>query len=514
MNVTYSKKGPIYDPGICRCCGALKKCRILNLEYEYLGQKETYSDIFVECFGLMLSHLDGETKDRLICATCVSRLREASSFRRQVLQCEEKMLQSWIHVHSEGASGPPMVKKEFKIEVIKKEIEDDDMDHCEDNHDNGNALSDNIKVETNSKKVVTRNDELAKQQLLNKILKMKEKLKKIHPDKKLPKPKLKPPVRDKFVDEDSLMFQNAVTIVENSYVCPFQTSYSTYFCVYCKATFTDPNQLRDHTSKHDPKTFKSVFSKRKATYIDIERIDCRHCETKILDMDSFKTHIKDVHGKVVNNIKEEILKFRLKSDTISCTECDKTFVFFHALKRHMAEHFGSFVCDACGAHYFDRRSLELHTRNSHKSDERYACHECGKLFKSKHTMFFHVSSVHKKEAAFQCSKCDAVLFSDKDRYKHMLDVHGEAKIFPCDICGKVYTIKKNLREHNRTVHLKIFKHKCGICDRGFAQPSRLNEHVMSIHRNEKSFHCDICGKSYPRLHYLKIHIQSHNSQGP
>ncbi|KAL0808614.1 hypothetical protein ABMA28_013053 [Loxostege sticticalis] len=519
MSVINNKKGPIYDPGTCRCCGASKKCRILNVEYEYQDQKEIYSDLFVECFGLVLFHLDGEPIDRLICATCVSRLREACSFRRQVLQCEEKLLQSRIHVHEEGTCGPPPMV--IKTEVtIKEENEDEDhMDYCEDST-NDIGVNENVsanpvatdKTEPSAKRSPTK-DDLARRQLLLKIQKMKERLKRVQRAKKPPTPQYRPlPVHDKFVDEESLIYENTVTIVENSYVCPFQTSYSTYFCVYCKSTFSDPIKLRDHNSKHDPKRFKYVFNNKKSTHIDIERIDCRLCDQNITDMDTLKSHLKE-HGKKLNNVKEEFLKFRLKNGTISCTECDKSFVFFHALKRHMAEHFGSFVCDICGAHYFDRRTLDMHTKNSHKSEEsRYSCHECGKLLKNKHSMFLHVSSVHKKEAAFQCSKCDEVFFSYKDRYRHMLDVHREAKIYPCDSCGKVYTNTKNLREHNRTVHLKIFKHRCGICDRGFAQPSRLNEHVMSMHRNERSFYCDMCGKSYPRLHYLKLHIQSHNSQ--
>lgn len=54
---TSTKKGPIIDPGLCRCCGAMKKCRLLNVEYEWLGQKEVYSDMFVDTFGLLVNIL-------------------------------------------------------------------------------------------------------------------------------------------------------------------------------------------------------------------------------------------------------------------------------------------------------------------------------------------------------------------------------------------------------------------------------------------------------------------------
>lgn len=52
---TNTRKGPIVDPGLCRCCGAMKKCRLLNVEYEWLGTREVYSDMFVDCFGLLVS---------------------------------------------------------------------------------------------------------------------------------------------------------------------------------------------------------------------------------------------------------------------------------------------------------------------------------------------------------------------------------------------------------------------------------------------------------------------------
>lgn len=59
-----------------------------------------------------LSHLEGEDSERLICATCVVRLRQARAFRQQVLQCEEKLLHANIQVHEgiyqQGIGSPPI----------------------------------------------------------------------------------------------------------------------------------------------------------------------------------------------------------------------------------------------------------------------------------------------------------------------------------------------------------------------------------------------------------------------
>lgn len=48
-------KGPILDPAICRCCRSIKKCRLLGAEYDWMGQKEIYSDMIMDCFGLLVS---------------------------------------------------------------------------------------------------------------------------------------------------------------------------------------------------------------------------------------------------------------------------------------------------------------------------------------------------------------------------------------------------------------------------------------------------------------------------
>lgn len=53
---TNRRKGPVVEAGECRCCGEVKKCRLLNVEYECLGQREVYSDMFVDCFGLVVSY--------------------------------------------------------------------------------------------------------------------------------------------------------------------------------------------------------------------------------------------------------------------------------------------------------------------------------------------------------------------------------------------------------------------------------------------------------------------------
>ncbi|XP_013163786.1 PREDICTED: gastrula zinc finger protein XlCGF26.1-like [Papilio xuthus] len=512
---TINRKGPIIDPGVCRCCGCLKKCRIINIEYEWQGQKEIYSDMFMDCFGLLLSHLEGGPEERLICATCVSRLREACAFRKQVLRCEELLLSAKIHLDNDVEESKEGIKADIKIEsIVENEVVEED-------HNNEAVLipDSNNEPDVNSKKKSSvKKDKVLKRKRKTKVTVNKEKhelvtrMQKVKKLKDADVPEQKGNAKTKNTNDNEMMARhNTICIVENSYVCPFDTSFSDYFCIYCRKQFTDPNKLREHTMTHDPQIYKDLPQK-KTLQIDILRIDCRLCTQRIDNIDDLKRHITSIHHKVLYpNIDNEFLKFRLTPVRLICTECDESFTFFHALKKHMAEHFGTCICDICGAHYFQERMLILHQKTHQKTDENYPCKECGKLFKSKHNRYLHIARTHKKEPAYPCTKCDEVLFSYTLRYRHMIEVHGIERLFECEQCDRTYDSRKSLREHNRRFHLKIFKHQCDLCDKRFYLPSRLKEHIAS-HSGERNFRCEYCGKSYPRLRGLKVHMQSHSTE--
>ncbi|KAJ0170010.1 hypothetical protein K1T71_014616 [Dendrolimus kikuchii] len=317
--------------------------------------------------------------------------------------------------------------------------------------------------------------------------------------------------RKRVVDNDNKAFRNTATIIENSYVCPFDTSYSDYYCIYCREVFTDPDKLREHNLTHDAGSFTKCDLNKKFLQVDVYRIDCRLCDVKINTIETLKEHLKDIHSVNLYNMDNEFLKFRLTNNNLKCYECGASFSFFHALKKHMAEHFGTCICDICGAHYFEERMLLLHQKTHQKIEENHTCEQCGKIFKSKHSRYIHETRIHKKEPVYQCTKCDEVLFSYSLRYRHMMEVHGEQRLFHCDHCDRAYDSRKSLREHNRRYHLKIYKHQCDLCDKRFYLPSRLKEH-MATHTGERNFRCEYCGKSYPRLRSLKVHMQSHSSE--
>lgn len=544
-----NKKGPIIDSGSCRCCGATKRCRLLNVEYDWSGQKEIYSDMFLDCFGLLLSHLDGEAEERLICATCVLRLRDASLFRRQVLLCEETLLKSRMTTVTENDIELKVdieVKKETSDHCILEESNNNDCLYSDNDNDNNtsdghmdcgsnedmkikhestNKVKELPKLGLRSKETVRKpgrkrmslKDVKVKREMLMNLKYMKQKLLMMKKNNlQIKQPIVKLVKMKPYIDKDYNSLQNAITIVKNSFVCPFFTIYGDYHCMYCREMFTDPSELRVHTLKHDPATYKDVVESKKNLLIDIDRIDCRLCPTNIDNIDSLKTHLTTAHGqKIHKETSNEFLKFKLKLGLLSCTECGLSCNSFQALKRHLAVHFGSFICEECGTHYFEERLLTFHKKRAHNTDsnkhEDYVCDRCGKNFRSKKGKSYHVAKIHEKEPVFACNKCDEVFLSYHLKYKHKMEEHGEKRSFPCSSCDKIYNNRKALREHNRKNHLQLLKHKCPLCDRRFYVPSELKDHMTS-HTGERNYRCEYCGKTYPRLKALKVHMESHNTE--
>ncbi|KAL4714318.1 hypothetical protein ACJJTC_009670 [Scirpophaga incertulas] len=515
-------KGPLYDPGLCRCCGTMKKCRVLNFEYECLGQKEVYSDMMMDCFGLLMSYLDGQPSERLVCATCVQRLREAFSFRQQVLRCEEAFLQMKMLDEEKGDTLCPLrestaLETKIDVDIVKAEPEDIKSpvgSVCADTLDTLTPEDDYIKSENDDS-----NDDVP----LVQHVKMKEALAKklakknglqpfvkriIVKKQKLPMSKVQQLIRER--DPSYITETNILTIVEFSYVCPFKCRHNHLLCYYCGQNFLDPSELRAHTERlHNPKKFK-VAEHKNMIKIDLTRIDCRLCSCKIDDLEQFKLHVSTVHNKKYYfDYKDSVLPFRLTKEETKCAICGVDFPYFHALNKHMNEHFSNYVCETCGLGFVDKGRFMMHQQRHEEGD--FPCETCGKIFKAQYNRDLHIDRVHMKRGRVYCPKCDVKLMSYPQKLKHLVEVHGEEPLsFPCNMCDKIYETRRTLTIHRRKDHLKDYRYECQCCGQKFFTRFALNNH-MPTHTGERNFKCKVCEKSYPRLKTLKDHMRIHTN---
>ncbi|GBP33050.1 hypothetical protein EVAR_18528_1 [Eumeta japonica] len=143
--------GPLINPGLCRCCRSIKKCRLMNIEYEWMGQKEIYSEMILDCFGLLLSSTENDNKVG-VCATCVLRIRDASAFKKQVLQCEEIFLRKLHEVIEEDQQ----IDSDADNKPKTQEMTSDTESICDDNDEDPNYEPPDKKAITNCKRAEPR----------------------------------------------------------------------------------------------------------------------------------------------------------------------------------------------------------------------------------------------------------------------------------------------------------------------------------------------------------------------
>lgn len=482
--------------------------------------------MMMDCFGLLLSRLDGKPSERLVCATCVMRIRDAFSFRQQVLHCEEAFLQTKVYNSTSldcqslledalGDGGSQVVVEVVKTEPCEMDelsiggdicaevlpdvnVEDTKADLGSD-HDSSN---DNLPLIQRSE---CREPKEEVQRPITRASQFKHLMGKTN---RIPMTKVQQLIREK--DPTYMTETNILTIVEFSYVCPFKCRHNHLLCYYCGENFSDPRLMREHTmNQHHPKKFK-VTEHKNMIKVDLTRIDCRLCPQRIDDLDEFKSHIAGTHKKKYYfDYKDSVLPFRLTKEEIRCALCNLVFPYFHALNKHMNEHFSNYVCETCGLGFVDKGRFVMHQQRHEQGA--FPCESCGKVFKAEYNRDLHVDRVHRKRGRVYCPKCDVKLMSYPQKLKHLVEVHGEQPMsFPCTMCDKVCETRRTLTIHWRKDHLKDFRYECQCCGQKFFTRFALNNH-MPTHTGERNFKCKVCEKSYPRLKTLKDHMRIHTN---
>ncbi|XP_048485661.1 zinc finger protein 260 [Plutella xylostella] len=516
MSTTKSKP-LVIDPGLCRCCGELKKCRFLNEEYDYAGTKEVYADIMMDCFGLLLSHLDGKPLERLVCATCVVRLREASCFKRQVLRAEEAFLAMKIMYH-EGDS-EVVVKEDAPslpgLDAVKLEPQFPGTPRsppapavADDDSDRDYTEESDRKVEVTITPTSAPPPPPPRRQKRRQPAPGASGNKIVERTKKEAMLRLQQKNRERDVNYTTET--NIASLVECSYVCPFKCRHNNLICFYCGILCTEPEVLRTHTiSEHNPKKFK-ITQQKKMIKMDITRIDCRLCDEKIYSLESLKLHITKVHRvEYYFDYPDSVLPFRLTKGELSCALCELKYPYFHALNKHMNVHFSNYVCETCGLGFVDKCRFDMHLQRHEDGD--FPCPTCGKNFRAQYNRDLHIDRVHKKKGRVYCPKCDVMLMSYPQKLKHLMEVHGDEPMsFPCGLCSKVCMTRRMLTIHKRKDHLKDYRYECQYCGQKFFTRFALTNH-MPTHTGERNFKCKVCEKTYPRLKTLKDHMRIHTN---
>ncbi|XP_026743959.1 gastrula zinc finger protein XlCGF57.1-like isoform X6 [Trichoplusia ni] len=511
-------------PGLCRCCLSEGCYKDLGSEYSWMNETEVYADMLLECFDISITqHNEGPNgPNRLICEVCITRLRDACNFKKQVLDSEKK----FIDMMGRGEFRPKMLiyQTQMKAEDAVEAVADDaEVEYLEDDIDFGEE--DLIKDETEpSVSDITVSTLPVKgkrgRPRKNALVKPEKRLKTKVDDKK------KVVAKDESEGTDDKRLEKKrkddltrlVTVVlENSTIMPFRWAANKYMCFFCCCTFVDSVKLKEHTAEeHKGAKLKNVLRSligSSRIKLDISNIICRKCSKSFNNFELFLSHVATVHDMKFNkDMSQSLFTFSLSDEGMSCLDCGQEFRFFGPLLKHSHKFhnkYKTYLCEICGQGFIAKANVDSHIKNVHSFKNRQ-CQKCDKVFRSPYALEIHRERTHKTEM-LKCPKCPEILASKYLKKRHLALVHDVKKLqFHCDECDKVYTMKSKLVEHKLRTHLKQKTVECEICGFKVFNNELLKRHMVR-HDDSRPYSCEFCKKSFQRKKTLEVHTRIHTN---
>ncbi|XP_022818922.1 zinc finger protein 184-like isoform X12 [Spodoptera litura] len=527
-------------PNVCRCCLAEGCYKDISTEYFWMGKREVYAEMLSETLNLSIAYSNSggpNSNSRLICELCISRLRDASDFKRQVQECERTFLRhldpgsSSMVGEVEVTVEPTEIDPDVKLEHVKQEkaVSDDDDDfdeRCGFDEDDDDDLDDQPLTRLASR--IPKKESVDLLDLLDNT-KATEKRKSSSKTKTVPAKKAKtikkdvkatsskaPVKTEKKKKEPHLMAkENAEILLRCSTMYPFRLRGKSITCVYCCEGYEDPAHFRRHADEHHQHfnittAFYHMSSAKEYIKVDIFDMKCRLCLQPFEKVDEIAEHLKEVHEEAVKRLNLDydigVQPYRLDSNNYSCYHCDKKMPSVTTLCRHTILHYKRFTCDTCGRNYLSHEALKYHIKVNHSDN--HVCRKCWREFSTMEEKRDHIKS-NKKCWTFCCIICGERFQSWEQKQKHLEIEHGQDKImYKCPDCDMNFSTRKYFYTHYKLTHTDE-GFQCACCGMKFNTQKQLDDHTLG-HTGEKQFVCNICSKTFVRQKSLTQHMWIHS----
>ncbi|XP_060809251.1 zinc finger protein 208 [Amyelois transitella] len=522
------------SPGLCRCCLSEGCYKDMGTEYTWMNENEVYADMLLECFDIGISqHSDGPNgPNRLICEVCITRLRDACNFKKQVLESEKK----FIDMIGRGEFAPKVLiyQSQLKAEaedttLNEPEYLDDDMDFDDDEPlkpPEEPSVSD-ITVSTlpvknkrgRPKKTVVKTEKKAK------VAKMEEKAKS---SKTLVKDENAPARKEGLTSERRR--KNLQILFNNTTIIPFKWR-SNFVCFYCAKTYKDYIEFRKHTKFHGQCTtkdysLKAVSGNHIEIKIDVSEINCSICDESCINLNEVIKHLISKHDMKYDT-SVEIPYQAYKLVDLQCLYCDEKFSYFGYLIHHVNISHPKYnlVCVECGASFNKKNYLMLHVRSVHRKDG-YSCDQCQMKFSTYHLLRSHRNTVH----FLKCKNCDLHFDSRILLQRHILADHPDDVDVKCVFCGRICRNTDGLATHIRKCKVKLENLKLDnsphLNNKTVILTPKKNNNLVKIRQNVQSvlnmstavpfcffnrFSCFYCSKKFTEFDTLKEHTNSEHT---
>ncbi|XP_050359491.1 telomere zinc finger-associated protein-like isoform X9 [Nymphalis io] len=503
----------ISNEGMCRCCASEGTFKDFLTSYHWMGEEEIYADMLRDCFAITLYTSD-DVNNGGICEVCITQLRNACNFKRQVQQTEEQFKK---RVQNSG----------LKSNVIKLEMAGgDDGEHSDTNlSDEFSAAEFEVPIKEEKDEEKPKKRQAAKPST-SRAKKAKtedgepsaKRIRTIKIERRIATPRVELKIvrsrKEPHLSESKKNQHNLKLILLNSNANPIRNKDSLgYGCAFCHEQFPEPTNLKKHfLNEHNSDRLIKFMSSKLFDHVvklDITYLNCALCNKDILKLEDLMAHLKTEHGKDIHtDIKSSIVPFRFDTPELRCAVCSAEYLNFKLLQEHMNSHFGNHICPVCGGCFMTERLLGTHVRR-HKTGE-FKCDDCEKVFGNKEKLKEHQKRTHlglgKRN---KCLVCNERFLDYWKKIDHMVKVHGAPPVvLNCHACDRTFRNQRALARHTKKDHLLERKHKCEECEMRFFSKSSLQRH-MAKHTGVREFRCDICLKAYGRKNTLREHMWIH-----
>ncbi|CAH0730181.1 unnamed protein product, partial [Brenthis ino] len=347
------------ESDLCRCCHAQGGFDNLAVPQTYLEQVEIYSDMLKECFNIEIAPVPGElcALTYKICKACIKKLRNASNFRKQVKNCEERFLDMYYtnRIKVFNSSIMPVVKEEAQDLDIDVEVFKEETPHMDDNGDEDFHLSDEDGYDDDKEELECTDDE-------RNIMKTDKCDKDMKTNKKLKKPGLPRRTDEEKKCKKERQSKSKKTSFDEHYTLKEDCDGTQYICKICSNSY----KKRDFFKQH----YRHVHLKQRP-----KLIGCYYCAEKVT-AHMRASHLERVHGVPAP----------------TCGACGKKFSYpFQVLRHQKTYHMGEkkYVCKICDKTFATSGNLAQH-EVKHSSDRPFKCDFCEETFKWKKHLRRHV----------------------------------------------------------------------------------------------------------------------------
>ncbi|XP_063899207.1 zinc finger protein 69 homolog isoform X10 [Helicoverpa armigera] len=497
--------------GMCRCCASEGAFKDVKTTYHWMGEEEIYSDMLRDCFDINLE-VSEQGQDGGICEVCITQLRNAINFKKQVLHTEEQFK---IHLQNKTMFRPNIVKVELQAGE-----ESDDLGSGDDAF-SGPEFEVPIKMETEetkpkkrgakasatttrAKKAKTDNGETSNKRVQRNTRLKEDKSKKQETNALVEKAEKQQETAKSSNDLKLILLHSNATLIRNK-------DSDGYGCNFCMKKFEHPKSLKAHSLEEhsDVQALRMPRSSQHLLKADITDLKCKLCDKNLQKLDDLAEHLKKEHKKNLTSGISEIIPFKFENEGLLCSICGAEYSTFKILQEHMHNHFRNHVCDVCSAGFVTKRLLDSHRRR-HGGESQFKCGHCEKEFLCAQKRRDHEQRMHlgiKKRN--KCKLCEEKFEDYWTKQNHMVQKHGAPPIaLKCTACDRTFNNRRSLTRHVKKDHLMEREHVCTECNARYFLKRHLMEHMI-VHTGIKKFECHVCPKRYATKKSLRQHLRSH-----